>query len=111
MTSHPDLQGTHFYVVIAEFFVKEEMLDSFLSHAFDDAGHSLADEDGCLQFDVLRTSDNPNGVLFYEVYRSKRAFEDHLLTPHVERFRKILSDHVQREMPVRTLALLAPLST
>lgn len=111
MGNLPDLQATHSYVVIAEFVVKEDMLDSFLRHAFDDASHSLADEEGCLQFDVLRASDNPNGVLFYEVYRSKRAFDDHLLTPHVERFRKILSDHVQREMPVRTLALVAPQST
>lgn len=91
------------YVVIAEFVVREGKLNSFLVHAFDDAQNSLAKETGCLQFDVLQTSGHPNGVLFYEVYQSRQAFDDHLATSHVERFRAILSDHVQAERPVRTL--------
>lgn len=91
------------FVVIAEFVVKEGMLDAFLGHAFDDAWHSVADEPGCLQFDVLRTGEGTNGVVFYEVYTSQQAFDDHLLTPHVARFRAILSDHVAAERPVRML--------
>ena len=91
------------FVVIAEFVVKEGLLDTFLSHAMDDAQHSLSDEVDCLQFDVLRTSDSGNGVLFYEVYRSKTAFETHLETPHVQKFRSILAKHVAAERPVRML--------
>ena len=95
------------FVVIAEFVVKEGMLDVFLAHAFDDAQDSLAKEPGCLQFDVLRTSDHPNGVLFYEVYQSQQAFEEHLKTLQVDKFRAILSEHVQVERPVRTLQRLS----
>lgn len=95
------------FVVIAEFVVKEGMLEAFLAHAFDDAQNSLDKEPGCLQFDVLRTSDHPNGVLFYEVYQSRQAFDEHLKTAHVDRFRAILSEHVQAERPVRTLERLS----
>lgn len=94
------------FVVIAEFVVKEGLMDTFLTHAFDDARHSVDEEPGCLQFDVLRTPEVANGVLFYEVYSSKEAFDDHLATPHVARFRAILPDHLEAERPVRMLARL-----
>lgn len=103
MTDLKAFQATDAFVVIAEFVVKEGMLDAFLGHAFDDARHSVADEAGCLQFDVLRTGEVTNGVVFYEVYTSQQAFDDHLLTPHVARFRAILSSHVAAERPVRML--------
>ena len=104
MTDLKAFQATDAFVVIAEFVVKEGLMDAFLGHAFDDARHSVADEPGCLQFDVLRTGEGTNGVVFYEVYTSQQAFDDHLLTPHVARFRAILSDHVAFEQPVRMLA-------
>ena len=106
----PELQSAQSlatFVVIAEFIVKEGRLDDFLAHAFDDARHSLADEPGCLQFDVLRVPDVPNGVLFYEVYRSREAFDAHLTTAHVGRFRSILQEHVETERPVRMLERLS----
>jgi quinol monooxygenase YgiN len=91
------------FVVIAEFLVKADKLDAFLAHALDDARSSQATEPGCLQFDVLRSPDHPRRVVFYEVYRSRQAFNDHLNTPHVGRFRNILADHVETEEPVRML--------
>lgn len=94
------------FVVIAEFVIKEGWVDSFLTHACDDASHSVAGEVGCLQFDVLRTGEGTNGVVFYEVYTSREAFDEHLKTPHVSRFRAILSDHVEVERPVRFLGRL-----
>jgi quinol monooxygenase YgiN len=66
----------------------------------------VADEAGCLQFDVLQPEGTPQGVVFYEVYRSRQAFDAHLDTPHVARFRAILTDHVASERPVRTLVRL-----
>lgn len=106
MTEMNAAYSSNSFVVIAEFVIKQGRLDSFLNHACDDASHSVADEDGCLQFDVLRTSDDQNGVVFYEVYTSREAFDEHLKTPHVSRFRAILSDHVEVERPVRFLGRL-----
>jgi quinol monooxygenase YgiN len=99
------------FVVIAEFVIHAGRLDDFLKHAFDDARHSLSDEPGCLQFDVLQVPTVPNGVAFYEVYRSRQDFDAHLATPHVARFRRILSECVQTELPVRMLERLAPSKT
>lgn len=96
------------FVVVAEFVVKPGCMDAFMAHALDDASHSLSEEAGCLQFDVLRLSDQPDAVVFYEVYRSQQAFDAHLRTPHVERFRAILTQLVQSERPVRLLARAYP---
>ncbi len=95
------------FVVMAEFVVKEGKLEAFLRHAFDDDSHSLAEEPGCLQFDVLRSDEHPQGVVFYEVYTSRQAFDAHLSTAHVARFRAILAEHVLTERSVRTLQRLA----
>jgi quinol monooxygenase YgiN len=42
------------FVVIAEFRVRPEKLADFLEAARDDAAHSVADEPGCRQFDVVQ---------------------------------------------------------
>src|SRR5215210_5479450 len=42
------------FVVIPEFVVKPDCIDAFLALAHDDASHSLADEPGCQQFDVVQ---------------------------------------------------------
>jgi quinol monooxygenase YgiN len=56
-----------------------------------------------LQFDVLSSAETDSNVVFYEVYASKQAFENHLSSPHVDIFRKALPEHVQTEYPVRFL--------
>ena len=89
------------FVVIPEFVVKPDCLDAFLALARDDASHSLADEPGCRQFDVVQMEEAPLHVLFYEVYDSRAAFEAHLRTPHLARFREGFPALVAEERPVR----------
>lgn len=91
------------FVVIAEFVVKAGKMNSFLEHAYDDAHNSTSTEPGCLQFDVLRSAEDDSTVVFYEVYTNKQAFNDHLQTAHVERFRQALPEHIQTERPVKFL--------
>ena len=45
------------FVVIAEFRVKPDAMEAFLAAAADDARHSVADEPGCRQFDVVLIHD------------------------------------------------------
>ena len=85
MTNNPG--GPRPFVVIAEFEVKAECLRDFLALAHDDARHSLADESGCRQFDIVEIEGTPARVLFYEVYDDRAAFDTHLQTPHLARFR------------------------
>jgi quinol monooxygenase YgiN len=89
------------FVVIPEFVVKPDCLDAFLALARDDASHSLADEPGCRQFDVVQMEGAPCHVLFYEVYDSRAAFDAHLRTPHLARFREGFPALVAEERPVR----------
>lgn len=89
------------FVVIAEFQVKPGKLRAFLEAARDDAQHSLADEPGCRQFDVICPEGAGDTVVFYEVYDSSAAFDAHLETPHLERFRQAFPPLIIEERPVR----------
>ena len=96
------------FVVIAEFLVNEGSLDAFLTVAIDDATHSVSDEPGCLQFDVSCSADRPNMVTFYEVYKSRAAFDAHLEAPHLIRFQEAFPDLVEAELPVKFLSRMHP---
>ncbi|MBS7586614.1 putative quinol monooxygenase [Ancylobacter defluvii] len=91
----------HAFIVIAEFRVKPGAMEAFLAAAGDDARHSVADEPGCRQFDVVRPLGEADSVLFYEVYDSRAAFDAHLQTPHLARFRTAFPSLIVEERPVR----------
>lgn len=74
------------FVVIPEFTVKPGTMSAFLQAAMDDARHSVADERGCRQFDVVRPKNTHDLVVFYEVYDDRTAFDAHLKTAHLKRF-------------------------
>jgi quinol monooxygenase YgiN len=89
------------FIVIAEFQVKPGKMPAFLEAARDDASHSVADEPGCRQFDVIFPEGSEDTVVFYEVYDSRAAFDAHLETPHLERFRQAFPALIVEERPVR----------
>ena len=89
------------FVVIAEFVVRPGCMDAFLALARDDARRSVADEPGCWQFDIVLPEAEPGRVVFYEVYDSRAAFDAHLATPHLARFREGFPALIAEERPVR----------
>jgi len=93
--------NTPAFVVLAQFRVKPGMMPAFLEAARDDARHSLADEPGCRQFDVIQPEGVDDTVVFYEVYDSRAAFDAHLETPHLARFREAFAPLIVEELPVR----------
>jgi len=93
--------GTEAFVVVAEFEVKADCVRDFLALARDDARHSLADEPGCRQFDIVQLDETPARVMFYEVYDDRAAFDTHLQTPHLYRFRAGFPALIVAERPVR----------
>ncbi len=92
------------FVVIAEFQVKPECLDAFLALAHDDATASVSTEPGCRAFDVTVSQTEPGAVVFYEVYDDRAAFDAHLETPHLARFRAGFPELIESQRPVRFLA-------
>lgn len=94
-------------VVIAEFEIRQVELDAFLAVALDDARHSVQDEPGCQQFDVIVTDEATPTVVFYEVYEDKAAFDLHLQTPHLQRFRNAFPALIVAERQVRFARLVS----
>jgi autoinducer 2-degrading protein len=76
------------YVVIVSAKVKPEQRGRFLQAIEDNAVSAVRDEPGCLRFDVVRNSDDPDHYLFYEVYRDEAAFGAHRDTEHFARWRQ-----------------------
>jgi autoinducer 2-degrading protein len=62
--------------------IKPEKRERFLEVIEHDALHSESDEPGCLRFNVLQDSHDPNVYFFYEVYRDREALNAHRATPH-----------------------------
>ena len=57
------------------------------------------EEEGCYQFDVIVSLDDPDAFVFYEVYRDTAALESHKQTPHFQKYWDLmqgLGDKVQR---------------
>ncbi|MET3356582.1 UNVERIFIED_ORG: quinol monooxygenase YgiN [Xanthobacter viscosus] len=92
------------FVVIAEFDVEPARLADFLAVARDDAAHSVVDEPGCQQFEVT-VLEGASTVVFFEVYDDRAAFDAHLETPHLARFRDAFPALIRSEPTVRFGAL------
>lgn len=83
--------------LVVQFHVKPEHRAAFLSHMRAHAAATLAEVDGCLQFDVLipkevrfdvpvHEEDNKR-VFLYEMYRDDAAFQAHVTSPRVAKTR------------------------
>ena len=76
------------FVVIAEFQVKPDQQKAFLELAHEDARQSLANEDGCHQFDVLIAEDDDHRIVLHEAYTDRAAFDAHTQMPHYAPFKE-----------------------
>jgi quinol monooxygenase YgiN len=70
------------YVVAVEFTVGPEHVAAFGPAMVENARRSLADEPGCIQFDVCVDPAAPTRVFLYERYVDEAAFKAHLASPH-----------------------------
>ena len=62
--------------------VKPELRQRFLEAIEVDALGSERDEPGCLRFNVLQDSADPNVYYFLEIYQDEAAVEAHRTMPH-----------------------------
>jgi quinol monooxygenase YgiN len=83
------------FVITAEFRLEPGMLSAFMPLMLIQAEKSLAEETGCLVFDVCIEQDTDDDIiLLYEVYRDEAAFSFHMETPHYLAFSETVSDLV-----------------
>lgn len=64
------------YAILGIITVKREHLDDFVENVAAHARRSLA-EPGCLRFDVLQDSEDPQTICLYEVFRSEADLKTH----------------------------------
>lgn len=80
------------HVLFVTIRIQPEHREAFMESMLDDARGSVADEPGCLRFDVLQDSQDPNTIHLYEAYRDQEAFNAHLQAPHFIRWRDTVKD-------------------
>jgi len=81
--------------------IKPEHRDAFIEATMGNAIGSNNDEPGCLRFEVLQDSQDPNKVYLYEVYKDREAWEvAHRQAPHHLKWRSTVQDWFATE-PVR----------
>lgn len=77
------------FSLVAILSVKPENAEAMRKALEEDARLSVANEPGCLQFDLSAPPDQPGTFVLYEVYRDADAFKAHQGMPHYAAFRKV----------------------
>jgi autoinducer 2-degrading protein len=72
--------------------IREGRAADFLAALGQARSSALADEPGCLQFDIGRDVDDPEVFHLYEVYRDEAALAEHRAAPHFDRWRQASGD-------------------
>ena len=88
--------------------IKPEMQEKFLEVIRHDASHSESDEPGCLRFDVLQDTEDPNQFYYYEVYKDGDARTAHRDTPHFKEYSAISGDLMDRPVVRRVVRNVHP---
>ena len=96
------------FVLIVEFDVKPDHVEKFRQLIETNARASVANEPGCLQFDVLQKADAPNQFVLYEVYASEDAFKAHMPLAHTQTFLSQAKVLITRQSAGRFQRVVAP---
>lgn len=79
------------------FWIRPDTRERFAAAIEEQARTSLAEEDGCVYFDVCVDVENPNHFLLYEIYADEEAFAAHRQTPHFGRWSGVKAACVERQ--------------
>ena len=60
--------------------------DAFLARALEHRDNVLANERGCLRFDIVASDEAAETVFLYEVYADEAALETHFNTPYMKEY-------------------------
>ena len=91
------------YAVVVSFAIKPEKIAAFMPLMLANARTSLAQEEGCFQFDVATDPAHIHEVFLYEIYINRAAFDLHLASAHFKSFDAAVTDMIASK-DVRTFA-------
>ena len=75
---------------------KEEELKNELQNLIEPSRN----DDGCINYDLHASEDEPGQFMFHETWRDKEALAKHLSTPHLRRFLEISDKLLEGQMNV-----------
>jgi quinol monooxygenase YgiN len=64
-------------------------------------------EEGCVQYDLHRSTDEPGRFVFYENWKSRELLDRHLQSPHMQAFGRAAGALLQEPMRVMTYTRIA----
>ena len=91
-------------VMIAEYQLKPNCRENFVQVMQENAHSTLDEIDGCEQFDVLISDDDPNQAFAYEVFEDDAAYRRYGASGRVPRIREAYKDMVVDRRIVRCLS-------
>lgn len=76
-------------IVLVNVTVKAEALAEFEPAILENAAASVANDPGCVRFDVNQREGDPCAWMFYEVYADAAAFESHRAIAHYAKYAQV----------------------
>lgn len=80
------------HVIHAPQYVQPDKVEAFIAAVTLDGIGSTHEEPGCLRFDVYQNINDPTELYLYEVYANRAAFDYHVGTPHIKKWRETVAD-------------------
>jgi quinol monooxygenase YgiN len=70
------------HIVLVQVKVRPELSGEFEAALLDNARQSVANDPGCLRFDVSQAREDPTRWILHEVYTNEEAHAAHRQSPH-----------------------------
>ncbi|TDF82011.1 putative quinol monooxygenase [Pseudomonas sp. H9] len=67
-------------------------------------------EPGCIEYHMLRDKEDPSLFVFYEIWASKAALDEHSALPHMQAFFEQRMDYLERDFDIQLIDMLSPSS-
>ena len=88
--------------LVVEFTLRDGVRDEFLEVIRGHAAGTKADEEGCLQFDVLIPEEGEKKVMLVEMYKDDAALDIHIASPRLQATRAAYSDMIESRTITKT---------
>ena len=75
------------YSIFVTFNIKPEHIGAFKEACLENARAAIREEPGCFCFNMHQDAEIPTRFYLHEVYRDEAAFQAHLETPHLNKWR------------------------
>ncbi len=93
--------------LIVHLHAKPEQLE-----VLEEALHALVvdarKEAGCVDFHFHRDAKDPNHIVFYENWRSRKDLEEHLQTPIQVSFGKVVDQYLVKKIDMQYYEMISP---